>query len=248
MYVPDACRTIETVVERLIEWAAAAIGRSTNQPVLPHVIIALNGSENKIDPAQWHVNCATRKLMTSIGEALSKPSLKEYARSRSNSTREIRTAEDLLLSYYCSVRVVRIPTQGRPQLINDQVDKLYKEISQNCQASRQAKRKVRMLLNADELQPYLQLAFDHFSSTLDTPFDFVKAYLLHNPIPADFAGNITKLAIKMMQRWENRLDAVGIFKELSPMIASCIMLDAARHKIKGMFLSNEKLGTSTSIC
>jgi len=218
----------------LIEWAAAALEKSTNQPVLPHVIIALNASENAIDPAQWDVNFATIWLMQSIGEALTKPSLKEYARSRTGSRKEIRTAEDLLLSYYHSVRVVRIPTKGRPQLINDQVAKLYEEIVQSSDQSRKSKRKKRMLLGADELQPYLQDAFDHFSSNLDVPFDFVKASFLHNPIPADFGGNILKLAINLMNVWENRLDATSIFKELSPMVASCIMLDSARHKTKGM--------------
>lgn len=172
--------------------------------------------------------------MQSIGEALTKPSLKEYARSRTGSRKEIRTAEDLLLSYYHSVRVVRIPTKGRPQLINDQVAKLYEEIVQSSDQSRKSKRKKRMLLGADELQPYLQDAFDHFSSNLDVPFDFVKASFLHNPIPADFGGNVLKLAINLMNVWENRLDAVSIFKELSPMVASCIMLDSARHKTKGM--------------
>lgn len=171
--------------------------------------------------------------MNSIGEALTKPSLKEYARSRTGSKREIRTAEELLLSYYYSVRVVRIPTKGRPHLINDQVAKLYKEIEQACEHSRKTKRKMRMLLGADELQPYLQDAFDHFSSNLDNPFDFVKASFLLNPIPADFGGNILKLALNLMDVWRNRLDAVSIFKELSPMVASCIMLDSARHKTKG---------------
>lgn len=231
-----ACRIIENVIERLIEWASAALEKSTNQPVLPHVIIVLNASENAIDAAQWDADFATSWLLRSVGEALTKPSLKEYARLRTGSNREIRTAEDLLLSYYCSVRVVRIPTKGRPQLINGQVGKLYQEIVQGCNQSRASKRKVRMLLGADELQPYLQDAFDHFSSNLEIPFDFVKASFLHNPIPADFGGNILTLAIRLMQVFENRLDAVGIFKELSPMVASCIMLDSARHKTKGTFI------------
>ena len=224
---------IENVIERLIGWASAALEKSTNQPVLPHVIIALNASENAIAKAQWDVDFATAWLLRSVGEALTKPSLKEYARLRAGSRGGIRTAEDLLLSYYCSVRVVRIPTKGRPQLINQQVDKLYQEIVQACDQSRASKRKVRMLLGADELQPYLQDAFDHFANTLDVPFDFVKASFLHNPIPADFGGNILTLAIKLMQAFENKLDAVGIFKELSPMVASCIMLDSARHKTIG---------------
>ena len=90
-----------------------------------------------------------------------------------------------------------------------------------------------MLLDADELQPYLQFAFDHFSCHLDRPFDFVQASFIYNPIPSDFAGNILKLAVNMMEIWENKLDGEGIFRELSYMVASCIMLDSARSKTRG---------------
>jgi len=146
------------VVERLVDWAAAALEKSTNQPVIPHVIIVLNATDNSIDEAQWEIDFATTKLMGDIGEALQSPVLKGFARSRSRPEKMIRTAEDLLLSYYCSVRVVRIPTKGRPKLISDQVGKLYREIGKNCEASRAIKRKARMLLDADELQPFLQVS------------------------------------------------------------------------------------------
>ncbi len=223
------------MVKRLVEWAAAALEKSTNQPVHPNLVLVLNASENAINGAEWDVDVATQKLLESIREALAQPSLNEYARTRTGSKRKIKTAEDLLFSYYRSVRVVRIPTNGRPQLINDQMDKLYQEILDGCEKSRISKRGMRMLLSADELQSYLQDAFDHFSSKLDTPFDFVKASFLHNPIPADFGGNILKLAINVMEVFQNKLDAAGIFKELSPMVASCIMLDSARHKTKGIW-------------
>ncbi|KAL2882212.1 hypothetical protein SGCOL_002480 [Colletotrichum sp. CLE4] len=41
----------------------------------------------------------------------------------------------------------------------------------------------------------LHAAYDHVSRDLDTPFDFVKEALKHNPIPQDFSGNILYLAI-----------------------------------------------------
>lgn len=91
-----------------------------------------------------------------------------------------------------------------------------------------------MLLNAEELHPYLQYAFDHFSNTLASPFDFVKAALFNSPIPLDIGGNILKLAIAIMQVWPNRLDGPRIFSELSYMVASCIMLDSARRKLRGV--------------
>lgn len=89
-----------------------------------------------------------------------------------------------------------------------------------------------MLLDVEELNPYLQFAFDHFASTLDSPFDFVRASFTNSPIPLDFGGNILKLAINVMEvrpYW----GAAEIFSDLSQMVASCIMLDSTRHKIRG---------------
>lgn len=205
--------------------------------MLPHTIIALNASENSLYPAEWDVRHATRSLMSSIEEVVSRnPKFHRFAQLWRTRGKTIRTVEDLLLSYYSTVRVVRIPTVGRPNLISAQVAKLYSEINSANDVSRQNKRAVRMLLEADELQPYLQFAFDHFACNLDTPFDFVKASFTNNPIPLDFGGNILKLAINIMDVYENKLDGRVIFKELSVMVASCIMLDSARHRTKGELL------------
>ena len=228
------CRTIESVVEQLITWAQAALEKSTNQPVLPHLIIALNATENGIQPQQWEVDFATDSLMRTVTQAMStKPSFKRYIDFWRERRRNIRNAQELLCSYYSSVRIVRIPAKGRPQLISEQLGKLYDQILSDCRKSHEGRRRMRMLLDADELQNYLQYAFDHFASDLDMPFDFVKACLLHNPIPRDFGGNILKLAINIMDVWTDNLDGEGIFDELSPMIASCIMLDATRHRTPG---------------
>lgn len=157
----------------------------------------------------------------------------KYALFWKERNRNIKTVEELLLSYYSSVRVVRIPTNGRPNLINEQIVKLYDGIRTAFTSSQERRLALRMLLDADELQPYLQYAFDHFACYLDTPFDFVQASFTNSPIPLDFGGNILKLAINFMEALPNQVDGPIIFKELSTMVASCIMLDSARHKIRG---------------
>ena len=238
-------RTIESVVEQLIVWASTALEKSTNQPVLPHVVIALNATENAIASQQWDVNFATADLMRTASKAIfTKPGFRKYIEFWKERKREIRNAHDLLCCYYSSVRVVRIPTRGRPQLISEQLGKLYSQIHEDCQESRRGRKQMRMLLDADELQPYLQYAFDHFSNDLDMPFDFVKASILNNPKPKDFGGNILQLAINVMDVWENKLDGVAIFEELSLMAASCVMLDAARHKTKGNYKCLDLISTN----
>ena len=215
----------------------AALEKSSNQPVLPHAIIVLNASENDLDPALWDIGTSTSRLLENLSRTVfQNATFKKYAQFWRERNRPIETVEQLLRSYYRSVKVVRVPTSGRPNLIRDQVAKLHNHITVACDIARQRKAELRMLLEADELQPYLQYAFDHFACDLDCPFDFVQASFTNSPIPLDFGGNILKLAINLMNVWENAADGSTIFKELSYMVASCIMLDSARSKIRGQCL------------
>lgn len=231
----------------MVEWAAAALETSSNQPVLPHAIIVLNASENDIDPSLWDADCATSVLLDSLSRTLFKsPVFKKHAQFWRERNRTIETVKQLVLSYYSSIKVVRIPTSGRPNLINDQIEKLYDCIQKACTSARHRKGKLRMLLDADELQPYLQFAFDHFARDLSNPFDFVQASFTNSPIPLNFGGNILKLAINIMEVWENEADGGTLFVELSYMVASCIMLDSARHKLRGNSSSRLSLSETNS--
>lgn len=131
------------------------------------------------------------------------------------------------------MKIIRVPEKGRPKLIQAQAQELYNSIRQACSWARDARAELRMLLDVEELQSYLDCAFDHFARTLDKPFDFVQASLANSPIPLDFGGNILKLAINVMEEWQDEPDARSIFQELSYVVASCIMFDSARNKNKG---------------
>jgi hypothetical protein len=94
-----------------------------------------------------------------------------------------------------------------------------------------------MLLDANGLQSYLQHAFDHYSTTLDIPFDFVQASFLHNPIPSSFGGSILRLAVAMAKE-EPRPKPRTIFNKLGNLVASCIMLDTVRNTVLGTYSIN----------
>ena len=144
---------------------------------------------------------------------------------------------------------MRIPAAGRPKLIQEQIEKLYGTIESGCKLVRDRKSSLRMLLDAAELQSYLQCAFDHFALNLDVPFDFVQASFINNPIPFDFGGNILRLAISIMERQtpkNGRPDPRAIFQELSALVASCIMLDSVRHEIRGEFENTIVAGSAYS--
>ena len=234
VFVLKNARVIEKVLVRLVEWASAALEKSSNQPVLPHAIIALNASENNIEEDLWDVDKATETLMESLSKEVNRnPIFKKYAQFWRDRDRQIDSVQELLLSYYSSLYVVRIPADGRPNLINVQMEKLSHMVRWASKKARDRRADLRMLLDADEFQPYLQTAFDHFATNLDTPFDFVQASFANSPIPNDFGGNILKLAIQLMECWKDRARGLAIFEELSYLVVSCIMLNAARDKVRG---------------
>ncbi|KAI3316635.1 FabD/lysophospholipase-like protein [Xylariaceae sp. AK1471] len=224
-----------TVLEKLLDWGSASIDKSLNQPALPHAIIVLNATEN-VDEKEWDVNTATNLLLQDIrGAIFREPRFEEHARIWRQSGRKIDSTKDLLECYYASITIVRIPSRGRYMLIDDQVEKLFNVIKKRCQASLFTKKRVRMLATAEKLQIYLQAAYDHFSKDLDTPFDFIKEALKHNPIPRDLGGNILNLALSIKQNCRDSMkeDIAKIFNKMVPMISSCIMLDSVRQNLMG---------------
>src|SRR5579871_4245920 len=100
------CRVIEGVFERLIEWAAAALETSSNQPVLPCAIIALNATEITIDPELWDVETATNNLLKSLHTTVHRnAAFQKYAEFWKTRNRQIDTLEQLVLCYYSSIKV-----------------------------------------------------------------------------------------------------------------------------------------------
>ena len=209
--------------------------KSLNQPTLPHAVIALNATDMEVDGKEWNPEVATQTLMSSVAAAIHRDAhyrdLAEYWKGRG---KRISSMTDLLECYYSSITVVRVPVKGRYMKIDEQIQQLHKVLQDRCLESFRAKRRSRMLSNSEELNIYLQCAFDHFSQDLDTPFNFMDVAFRINPIPSDFGGNILKLAIAIKN--SNRFsDPRKMFRELSSMVASCILLDCTRQGLKGMF-------------
>lgn len=220
-----------TVLALLINWASSSLEKSLNQPTLPHAVIALNATETKVDQQEWDSEFVTNMLMTSVAGAVDRdPTYRALRDEWVSRGKRIRTMKDLLECYYSSITVVRIPGDGRYMMIDDQIKKLHDVITKRCNESFNAKRRSRMLSNSETLKVYLECAFDHFAQDLHTPFDFMDVSFKINPIPLDFGGNILKLAVALKDRFE---DPRRIFKELSFMVSSCILLDIVRQSLRG---------------
>lgn len=99
-------RVIEHVFERLVQWAAAAIETSSNQPVLPHAIIALNASENDLDERWWDVRDSTEGILHDLGQTVNhNVTFKKWAQFWRERGKPINGLIDLILCYYSSIQV-----------------------------------------------------------------------------------------------------------------------------------------------
>ncbi|KAF2729081.1 hypothetical protein EJ04DRAFT_503032 [Polyplosphaeria fusca] len=226
-------RAIEGVLERLLEWGSVAIETTYNQPILPYAILALNATESDVESQLWDVEMSTKSLLESLANTVNKNvKFSSYAELWRKRGKKVDTVEDLMLCYYSALRVIRLPTNGRPKLLDAQAQKLYFEIERGCRLGRNVKAQTRMLLNAFEFQAYLNHAFDHFCTTIDVPFDFVQCSYLNRRLSSTFGESILSLAVEMSKK-KPRPKATKILEKLERLIASCIMLDAVRNEIKG---------------
>lgn len=197
---------------------------------MPHVIVALNAADFNVSDEEWDENNATANLLNAVRNSwYRRPSISDLAETWRRRGRIIRTISDLIHCYYSSFTVVRIPVEGRYNLLKDQLDKLSANITNCCEASFRGKRRARMLLNSDELGMFLQSAFDHFSQDLENPFNFIEVSLRNNPIPKDFGGNVLQLAIAVQQADRNTYGE-WIFGRLSYVVASSVLLDCVRNR------------------
>ncbi|KAK3722026.1 hypothetical protein LTR37_002842 [Vermiconidia calcicola] len=224
------------VLAKLLEWGVSALEKSINQPALPHCIVAVNGTDPAVDEKEWGINYATQSLLSTVKGALDYvegvPRFRELAEHWRALGKHIYTVEDLILRYYSSFKVIRIPSRPRYTTINEQIGKLHTAIKQNCDESFRSKRRARMLTNADELNTYLQSGFDHFTTHLHIPFNFMQVSLLRNPIPNDFGGHILQLCTTISSQQPNHQPGrvSWMFEKMSVMLASCVLLDCARFR------------------
>jgi hypothetical protein len=241
VFVLREARVFQTeVLQTLIEWAYSSIDKSINQPSLPHIVIVLNATENAIDEEQWDLDVATEKLLEDYKDSVHQvQKLQNIVASLKTIGKHISSTKELLEHYYSSITVVRIPTKGRYMQIDEQIGKLHQVIQQKCSASFAHKKSVRMLLNAERLQQYVNSAYDHFSRRLDEPFDFVKEALRHNPMPQDFRGHMLNMMLAMYHEPDNlkkrSLRAKNLLWLLSRPIASWVMLAVAREGFQGTY-------------
>ncbi|KAL9041478.1 MAG: hypothetical protein Q9214_004097 [Letrouitia sp. 1 TL-2023] len=201
VFVLQNPRVFESKALRLLlEWASTSLESSLNQPSLPHAIVVLNNTDTSVDKEEWDTFAATKKLMDRVNHAVSDiPYFKNLAEEWQKKGKTINNTIDLIHCYYADINVIRIPQKGRYMLAYDQVKELQHHIQESCNESQRKKSNAHMLSTSDQLNVYLQAAFDHFATKEDLPFNFVQVALKNNPIPQNFEDQILGFAIKVQE-------------------------------------------------
>ncbi|KAK3045411.1 hypothetical protein LTR09_012985 [Extremus antarcticus] len=223
-------------LRKLLDWGASALEMSLNQPALPHCVAVLTSGEPGIPEREYDIAVATKTLLATVCDALDPvegvPRFRELASHWRRLGRHISTVEDLINCYYRSFAVVRVPAQPQYKLISDQIRKLHGTLQLNCVQSSLAKQRARMLIGADDIDTYLQHGFDHLTTYITIPFNFMLVSLQRSPIPSDFGEHILQLCTTLSAHFvpSDVSAASKMFTEVRIMLASCVLLDCARFR------------------
>ncbi|PPJ52527.1 hypothetical protein CBER1_10254 [Cercospora berteroae] len=207
VYVLHNPKVFQNVLKKLVAWGAASLEKSLNSPRLPHAILVLNMCS--ADCSEWEADATTDSVLNDC-DANSGLGCIPHFRALANVWRdsageEIQTAHELLLKYYSSFTVVRIPKgEGRFNLLDQQAALLQRVISNKCAESFLAKQKWHMPITTDGMNQYLQAGLDHFARTLTELFDFIKIELENNPPPEDFADHMYAVILLTRQEQPDR--------------------------------------------
>ena len=88
----------------------------------------LNDTEAGVDAKDWETAHATKGLLSSVSGALDYvegvPRFRELAQYWRNLGKQINTVEDLILRYYSSFKVVRMPRKPHYMLMDSQIRRI----------------------------------------------------------------------------------------------------------------------------
>lgn len=210
--------------------------KAINQPTLPHVVIAINATDARIDESLWDTETATSHLLDSHKDTVHK--VPDLARIRDNLKEQgtdIQTTAQLLQHFYSSITVVRIPAHGNYMCLKRQVEELYSVIRIKSDESYKQRNNARMLLGSKRLSQYIGAACSHFTQYIDRPFDFAKEARQHMSPPRNLSGHILNFIVFMYNHQRTPFaDAHSLLPQLVHPIASAIILEALRGDTQGM--------------
>ena len=178
------------------------------------------------EQAWLDVEYATKRLLAHLELSTAFAELREKWRLRGTT---LRTAEDLILCYYDSFRIVCIPTltPETTHTIAVQYNKLYQEIQNTSERMRKKKLKLGMKLNVEKFSKYMQDALRRMAKDLTSWIDFHYMAIKYTERPVTFSEHVAALLAKLREHREQEskggnVQEAEIVSRLTPFVACAI--------------------------
>ncbi|KAF7556928.1 hypothetical protein G7Z17_g1027 [Cylindrodendrum hubeiense] len=173
---------------------------------------------------------ATRRLLESFQESTRFEELQKKWKARG---RVISTAEELILCYYESFRVISIPqynpsSPAAVKQVSEQIKVLYNEILSMSKRIRQRKRSLNMDLDVSSLSAYLRRSVAALGNDFHNSLDFHQLSDGLSALPRRFSEHLVQLMSRMVKlRHFDTSQAIGgeaeLVTQMSSYIAACIV-------------------------
>jgi hypothetical protein len=191
MFADDLGGT-RAVADILASWLISLSNRSSDLPVstYPRVLILKTP-----DRAPFNEERATIDFMRELAEEAEARNGSLAQRSNGRLTDE--RFDTLLKQQFGGLRVLALPNviptaEDQSQLpgLDGLWESLRMRILQGSQRIQDRRRKAQVAFNANHFKAFFHLACEHFARDIVTPFSFLEASRLANPVPQDFSSHI----------------------------------------------------------
>ncbi|KAJ3563826.1 hypothetical protein NPX13_g8067 [Xylaria arbuscula] len=229
-FVTNNSRSTHNILQEMFQWAKEGHEKTLNQRVRPGLIIILNKMPSGSHNALASVNNATRRLLDNFEQSTRFSELQRKWKLRG---KEIKTAEELILCYYDSFRVISIPqyTPTSPAAVketSDQIKILYEEIGAMSKLIREKRQILNMELDVASLNAYLKQALINLGRDYQSTIDFHQLSDRDYNLPRRFSEHLVHaMANVAKQRNFDTSQAAGgeanLVFQMTPYIAACIV-------------------------
>lgn len=214
----------------MFAWAKDGHERTLNQRVRPGLIIVLNKMPMDSHDVFSSVKKATSQLLRSFRKSTRFQELQQKWKARG---RVIETAEQLILCYYDSFKVISIPqhTPTSPTVvrtISDQVKTLYNEIIAMSGNIRRKRNSLNLDLDVASLNAYLHRSVTALGRDFHSTLDFHELTDGDSALPRRFSEHLCQILHRMSKlRNLDTSQTVGgeadLVLQMTPYIAACIV-------------------------
>ena len=200
------------VTDMLASWVISLSNRSSDLPAstYPQVLILKLCEHSGFDEER-----ATVQFMRGLVRAAK---LRDGGLGQKESGRlaEARLIA-MLKQQFGGLRIIALPKPPQSERLNDFWESLSTRILRGSQHIQDRRREAKVPFSANHFQAFFHLACDHFARDIVTPFNFIKASRLANPVPQDFSSHITNFL--------EHLRPAQVEPFAFPLIASALALD-----------------------